>query len=78
MIDNILWKNKQNKWEYDLDGLIIYIENISSDYSGKEELTKNIGVYRDFLDRVEVKHNIKINYNFTSTKTNWLHFMPVI
>ena len=70
MINNVLWKNKQNIWEYDLNGLITYIENISSDYSGKDELTKSIGVYRDFLDKIEIKHNIKINYNFNMCKTN--------
>lgn len=69
-VGDILWKNKLNHWEYDLERLITYIENISSDYSGKEELTKNIGVYRDFFDRIEVKHNIKINYNFNLCKSS--------
>lgn len=70
MIDGILRKNKYNIWEYDLEKLIEYIERISIKFHNKNELTSFIGVYRDFFDRLEKKHNIKFNYKFIMFKNN--------
>lgn len=69
-LKDILWKDALNHWQYDLNKLIKTVEELSKKYSGKEALCKAIGVYRDFLDRLESKHNIKIKYNFTFNKTN--------
>lgn len=70
MVESILWKNKNNIWEYDLDKLINLIEVISCNFRGKQELQNHLGVYREFLDRIELKHNIKIKYNFMLTKND--------
>ena len=68
-MDRVLWKNK-NKWEYDIDKLSEYIKVISSNYTGKKELAKHLGVYVDFLDRCEKDNGIKFEYNFRFNKTN--------
>lgn len=69
-LKDILWKTPLNHWEYNLNKLIEVVEKLSIKYTGKEQLCKAIGVYRDFLDRLEEKHNIKIKYNFTLNKTD--------
>lgn len=46
------------------------VERLSVQCAGKKQLCKMIGVYRDFLDKLEEKHNIKINYNFTLGKND--------
>jgi hypothetical protein len=69
-LKDILWKTPLNHWEYDLNKLVNVVEDLSIKCTGKEQLCKMIGVYRDFLDRLEEKYNIKINYNFTLNKTD--------
>lgn len=69
-LKDILWKDALNHWQYDLNKLIKTIEELSTKYSGKEPLCRAIGVYRDFLDRIEKKHNIKINYKFKLNKND--------
>lgn len=67
---DILWKNKNNQWEYNLEELILYIEKLSKECAGKYELCKKLGVYRDFLDLLCKKENIKLNYKFIINKNN--------
>ena len=66
---DIIWRNK-NKWEYNLDKLKSFVSEESKKYTGKGELCKAMGVYRDFLDNVQKKEKIEFEYNFIVLSNN--------
>ena len=67
-LKDILKKDECNNWVYDINILKPYVEDISSNYSNIGELTKALGVYREFLSSVEKKYDFKFNYHFQHNK----------
>lgn len=63
-MDNNILRKEGNIWRYDLNELVTYIEDISKNFNGKANLQKFLGAYESFLDNLEERHNIKINYKF--------------
>lgn len=61
-------RKEGSKWIYDIKELKRFIEEISINFTSKEELQKYIGVYKGFLNIIEKKHNIKFDYNFSENK----------
>lgn len=75
--DKIVWKNKSNKNEYNLELLIKYLKENPDKCTRKEDFCKQLGVYRDFLDRVEKVEDIKFEYNFYVKSNNSIHFKAI-
>lgn len=76
-MQDILWKNKNNHWEYKLDELVQYIEEKSKECVGKYDLCKKIGVYVGFIDALMSIHNIKINLQFKSDYNNSIYYKAI-
>lgn len=64
ILEQILWKDKLNHWQYNLDELIDYIKELAKECSGKLELNKRLGVYEGFLDSLIKKHNLNLNLEY--------------
>jgi len=75
--NKIVWKNKLNQNEYNLELLIKYIKENPDKCFGKEDICKQLGVYRKFLDKVEKIENIKFEYNFNVNSINSIYFKAI-